>query len=113
MVTPNRASDATTVRSELGLSLVELCVNKDVSPLQLNPVMRVKMPPGKAQEGVVLMENTVKSFSWMESRLGWVWCPLLGRGYLAQTSPKPDLWCRAVPSKSCPQIPTLLETSWV
>lgn len=36
------------VRSESGPSLVELYVNEDISPLQLNPVIRVKMAPGKA-----------------------------------------------------------------
>lgn len=69
------------------VSRVLFYVYEDTFPLQLNAVMRVKMPPGKAQEGVILMENIVKSFSWRENRLGWVWCPL------AQTSPEPDLWC--------------------
>lgn len=89
---PNRASDVTMVRSEPGPSLVELYVNEEISPLQLDPVMRVKMVSG-VQEVIILMENTVKNFSWMENRLRRVWCPLLGCGYLAQMPIKPDPRC--------------------
>lgn len=108
-MTLNRASAATTVRNESGPSLVELYVNENVSPLQLNPVTRVKIVPGKAQEGVILMGNTVKSFSWMENRLGvgvvptaWPWLP--GTSVRrAQAAGGAEPCGGAVPSKSRPQ----------
>lgn len=111
-MTLNRASAATMVRSESGPSLVELYVNEDISPLQLNPVTRVKMAPGKAQEGVILMENIVKSFSWMENRLGvgvvptaWPWLPgtSVHRARAAGRAEPCGAVCGAVPSKSRPQ----------
>lgn len=67
---PDRASDATMVRSEWGPSVSE--------PGHFSSATEPRNEESgvwEGPEGAILMENILKLFSWMEIRLGWVWCP--------------------------------------